>query len=402
MPFVPPESDVPVAQLTLAGRNLLARSIVPRAKITGMEPDRSLVAFKLAGFALGDGGYKLDNPLQLSPIDDATTQALATIAILDNRFDVNDSLVINGVPFPVGIVVVASGNATGGADNTGPTTGYNDGTIDNSAGGGGTLTVAPNTLAANAHVGQRLRLVGGTLAGLDEQIVTNTTDTIEIGILDPPGPIPPIGVTVGKSWEQAGSSGLLPDVSTQWQIITNSPGAGTWVPGADEEETAQNIADAINSSTHPLIENVVVATVVNAVVTVSAVSAGSLGNFNTLVEFDTGGLSINNFGITPGTGFLAGGLDPSMENPRFPATAPNDVEAFLDIEFPNSQATSLVCRASQTEANFGLGEVGIYVDIIDSVNPQEIGERILYAIGHFPIVAKNAKSVFVTRVITQY
>jgi hypothetical protein len=168
------------------------------------------------------------------------------------------------------------------------------------------------------------------------------------------------------------------------------------------EETAANIADAINSSTHPLIENVVRATVSNAIVTVLAVAAGAIGNLNTLVEFDEGGLAINNFGVTPGTGFLDEGNDPALDSPVFPATAPNDVESFLDIEFPNTQATSLVCRAGQTEANRGLGEVGIYVDIIDSVNPQEIGNRVLYAIGHFPIVAKNSKSVFVTRVITQY
>jgi len=85
--FFPSESDVPVAQLTLAGRNLLARSVLPRGKLSGTDPDSPLVTFKLVGFAVGDGGYKLDNPLQISTINDQTTQAEATIAILDNRFD---------------------------------------------------------------------------------------------------------------------------------------------------------------------------------------------------------------------------------------------------------------------------------------------------------------------------
>ncbi len=380
MPFIPPDSDVPVAQLTLAGRNLLARSIVPRGKLDGNDPDAPLVTFKLAGFVVGDGGYDTVNPLHVSPINDQTTGALATIAILDNRFDVNDALIINGVSFPAGIIVVESGTATGGTEAGGTN-------------GGGTLTVTPSSIASNAHIGQRLRLSGGTLGGLDELIITNSASEFEIGIFDP---------TTGKTWTDAGGGGLLPDNTTTFQVITNSPGANTWVPGNTLAETAQNIATAINGSSNPLIENVVKATASGDVVTISALSAGDLGNLNTLVEYDIGGLGFNNFGIAPGTGFLAGGASPYLENERFPASAPAVVEPFFDIEFPNMSAVSLVCRIGQTDGNFGLGELGIYVDIVDSVNSAEIGTRILYAISHFPIVAKNVNSNFVTRAITQY
>ena len=152
MPYVPPDSDIPVATLTLAGRNLLARSIIPRSQLTGNEPLQTLVNFQLAGFVVGDGGYLLANPLQLSTIIDNTTQALATVAILDNRFDVGDSIVINGVDFPVGLVVVATGTASGGGtDAGGVTAGYDDTVVNNIAGGGGTLITTG--LAANAHIG---------------------------------------------------------------------------------------------------------------------------------------------------------------------------------------------------------------------------------------------------------
>lgn len=372
--FTPPESDTPVAQLTEAGRNLLARSILPRGKANGADPDKPLVTFKLAGFAVGDGGYKLDNPLQITPIIDDTAQALATIAILDNRFDVNDAITINGVEFPVGIQVVFSGTALGGTEAGGPN-------------GFGTLEVSPGTLAANAHIGQRLRLTSGTLAGLDEEIESNSDSEIEIT----------------KTWTDAGSGGtLVPDATTGFQIITNAPGAGTWVPGATLEETAESLAEAINNSPEPRIKDVVFAEVSGAVITLTALTAGEAGNLNTLVETDAGGFGFNNFGILPGTGFLDGGINPALENPRFPDTAPSDVEDFVEIELPNLQATSAVCRVPQTDGNFGLGEVGIYVDIVDSVNPGEIGLRVLYAISHFPIVAKTANGVFVTRVITQY
>lgn len=380
MPFLPPNSDVPVAQLTLAGRNLLARSIVPRGKLDGNDPDAPLVTFKLSGFAVGDGGYSTSNPLQLTPINDQTTQALATVAILDNRFDVNDALVINGVSFPVGIVVVESGSATGGTEAGGPNS-------------GGTLTVTPGNIAANAHVGQRLRLTGGTLGGLDELIITNTNAQFEIGTFDP---------VTGKSWTDAGGGGLLPDTTTTFDVITNAPGANSWLPGDTLEETAENIAELINGSSEPFIKNVVKATVSGAIVTISAIASGDPGNLNTLVEFDAGGLGFNNFGVTPGTGLLAGGISPTLESERFPSSAPTVVEPFFDIEFPNISAVSLVCRIGQTDGNFGLGELGIYVDIIDSVNPADIGTRVLYAISHFAIVAKNANSNFVTRAITQY
>ena len=403
MPFLPPESDVPVAQLTLAGRNLLARSVVPRGKLDGNDPDAPLVTFKLVGFAVGDGGYNLANPLQLTPINDQTTEALATVAVLDNRFDVNDAIVINGVSFPVGIILVASGTAIGGTENGGPTAGF-DGSppaeFDNSGGFGGTVDLDPNTLVSGAHIGQTLRLVGGTLAGLTEQIVTNSAIEIEIGITNPSAPLP-TGSPLGKSWVQAGGGGTVPDDTTTWEIYTNAPGANTWVPGSTLGETAENIAKAINGSSHPLIQNVVKATVSGDIVSILALANGDLGNFNTLVEFDAGGLGINNFGITPGTGFLAGGADPVLESQKFPSAAPN-VEPFFDIEFPNISAVSLVCRIGLTDANVGLGELGIYVDIIDSVNPDEIGSRILYAISHFAIVGKNANSNFVTRAITQY
>ncbi len=379
MPFLPPESDVPVAQLTLAGRNLLARSIVPRGKLDGNDPDAPLVTFKLAGFAVGDGGYYLTNPLQLTAINDQTTGALATVAVLDNRFDVNDAIVINGVSFPVGIILVASGTATGGTDAGGPTT-------------GGTIDLDPNTLVSAAHIGQTLRLVGGTLAGLTEQIITNTAIQIEIGILNP---------LAGKSWTESGGFGTVPDHTTDWEIYTNAPGANTWVPGSTLAETAENIATAINASSHPLIQNVVKATVSGDVVSVLAIASGDPGNLNTLVELDAGGLGLNNFGITPGTGFLAGGISPVLESQKFPAAAP-DVEPFYDIEYPNVSAVSLVCRIGTTDANVGLGELGIYVDITGSVNPDEIGTRILYAVTHFAIVAKNANSNFVTRAITQF
>jgi len=401
MGFIPPDTNNPVAVLTKAGRNLLARSIVPRNKLTGNEPDLPLVNFKLAGFVFGDGGYLLDNPLIVTPILDETQQAEATITILDNRFDINDAIVINGVSFKAGIEIVASGAAISGTNNGGPTSGFDNFIENNSGGGGGTLTVSSNTLPINAFVGQRLRIIGGTLAGLEEEIVSNSSNEFEIGILDPKAPLP-TGSPLGKSWQQAGSGGLLPDFTTQWQVITASPGAGTWVPGLTEEETANNIADAINSSSHPLVKNVVRAEVINSVITLKALSIGTLGNFNTVSEIDEGGLGFNNFSIFSENGSFSGGLNTTLQNAVFPATAPVDVNNFLDFEFPTPQTVSLVCRAGQSEANFGLGEIGIYVDIIDSANPLEIGERVLYAIGHFPIVAKNSKSVFLTRVITQY
>lgn len=60
------------------------------------------------------------------------------------------------------------------------------------------------------------------------------------------------------------------------------------------------------------------------------------------------------------------------------------------------------CRLAKSEALYGLGEVGLYIKITNSIVPEEIGDRILFAIAHSPIQAKTDRHVYLYRFIVQF
>lgn len=70
-------------------------------------------------------------------------------------------------------------------------------------------------------------------------------------------------------------------------------------------------------------------------------------------------------------------------------------------ENPNPQAISYYCTLLPSEANYLLGEVGIWAEIQNSPNPHENGLLYLSAIGHFPAKAKNSDMTMALRVIQQ-
>lgn len=82
---------------------------------------------------------------------------------------------------------------------------------------------------------------------------------------------------------------------------------------------------------------------------------------------------------------------------------------YLDFEiFETPTLTSVVynCRLPATliptEADCGLGELGIWAEIIYSTNPVEIGQIFLMAITHMPIRAKTNRDVMLFRVVVNY
>lgn len=57
----------------------------------------------------------------------------------------------------------------------------------------------------------------------------------------------------------------------------------------------------------------------------------------------------------------------------------------------------------QSNADYGLGEIGIWGKILTSTaNPSEIGTVFLYAIGHMPIRCKTRRDVMLMRVVVNY
>lgn len=84
----------------------------------------------------------------------------------------------------------------------------------------------------------------------------------------------------------------------------------------------------------------------------------------------------------------------------FPTTGQKDVETF---ENPTPKTLVANFRLASNEAVAGLGELGVWAEIINStVSPSEVGTRFLMAISHFPIMTKTLRQAILYRVIIQF
>lgn len=103
-----------------------------------------------------------------------------------------------------------------------------------------------------------------------------------------------------------------------------------------------------------------------------------------------------------------GGFDPfnfAVAVPVNPDAADLDDPIFQDTidhyERPNPTCASFHCILETGEANETLGEIGIWAEISNSPNVVENGTQILFAVGHFPLIAKNSNMRYGLRVIVQ-
>jgi hypothetical protein len=80
--------------------------------------------------------------------------------------------------------------------------------------------------------------------------------------------------------------------------------------------------------------------------------------------------------------------------------------AFQDIQEPTNTNLVFECRLPNTlvpsNADYGLGEVGIWAQVLVSNDPSEVGEVFLFAIAHMPIRAKTHRDAWLFRVSVQY
>lgn len=76
-------------------------------------------------------------------------------------------------------------------------------------------------------------------------------------------------------------------------------------------------------------------------------------------------------------------------------------QAIDKMELPNPQSTGYYCLLESGEANYLLGEIGVWSIIQNSPIASENGTKFLSAIGHFPAKAKNSDMQMALRVIQQ-
>jgi hypothetical protein len=70
-------------------------------------------------------------------------------------------------------------------------------------------------------------------------------------------------------------------------------------------------------------------------------------------------------------------------------------------EQANSNCRVFYCLLEAGQATSTLGEIGIWAEIVYSPIAAEVGTTFLFAIGHFPLVAKNTDIQYVFRVSVQ-
>ena len=72
------------------------------------------------------------------------------------------------------------------------------------------------------------------------------------------------------------------------------------------------------------------------------------------------------------------------------------------VETPTASTMAFLCRLGLNDANFGLGELGIWSQIKSSTtDANEVGTKTLFAVAHHPVWAKTARNTIVHRVIVQ-
>ena len=104
-----------------------------------------------------------------------------------------------------------------------------------------------------------------------------------------------------------------------------------------------------------------------------------------------------------------GGYDPANPLQAYPVD-PSDTELedevfrdyIDDVQSPNDLAYAFLCRLEAPEALAGLGELGLWAEIVWSPDPTEIGEKFMIVLAHFPMRAKTRRHVEGFRVICQF
>lgn len=136
-----------------------------------------------------------------------------------------------------------------------------------------------------------------------------------------------------------------------------------------------------------------------------------------IAKLTTGGRVLNARSLVEGLAFKAtafavgtGGYYPTEPTKATPVNVGDTGlqaevfrKAFSGIEHPIPETTTLYCRLEKGEAPYALGELGIFVTILESpLVPAEEGSVHLYSLVHFPIDAHNFSKVCAWRVSHTY
>lgn len=197
--------------------------------------------------------------------------------------------------------------------------------------------------------------------------------------------------------------------NSAWALGTYISLNGKWfiygthfLEGITPERTIQNIYNAILDSTDSRHYQIVAPRIdplTPSRLYIDSLMTGDIGNSYPISVYHVG--SVINFVKSD----MAGGVSATLEDPSWPippTLAPYNGTQGL-IETPASTSVSFMSRIGEgTDGMGAYGELGLWVEILDSSFPAEIGNKVLYAMSHFPIQPKTDRSIVTFRVVVSF
>jgi len=201
--------------------------------------------------------------------------------------------------------------------------------------------------------------------------------------------------------------------NTSWQNGTKITINGTdviygthFLAGATADLTVINMRDAVWDSTDPnhyrLVEPVINPSFPERLYIRSLVT-GDVGN-----GFPLSFLNVKAVPSDPdnlSSVDMAGGVSATLGSPVYPTIAtlaPYTGDDGL-VEMPADTAASFMSRIGEgTDGQLAYGELGLWVEILESGFPGEVGREVLYATSHFPIQPKTDRSIVTFRIIISF
>lgn len=343
--------------LSKEGRNLLAR------KKFGSE-----LVYRPAGWQLGRGGYIHSNPVKIEPIVDNATESVGYIEVLDNSdWEAGDQIVLNGKSFIRGVNW-----------SEGPTI---------------QETVINIVDAIQSSNDTRVnRLINADVDPMDDTRI-RITSTVTGNVL------------AGRTLEFTPA-----DVNTTTDEIT-MVSHGFAETMMVRIATTGTLPAGISGSTDYFLTSLTadtfkLSTTLNAPTIVDITTPGTgthsivpTGNLYPLNHLETTGLGDTvNFLVTP----MSLAESTTLIDPAYPV--PPTLGAFTlpdgRVEQPTTESVSFVMRVPDGAVGMNAyGEIGVWVEILLSNHPMEIGRKVLFAHGHFPIFAKSDRTLATFRTI---
>lgn len=197
-------------------------------------------------------------------------------------------------------------------------------------------------------------------------------------------------------------------------IITNIFGTGGTI-------VAPNSADAVNAGAS-VVSSVLAYPAIDAKVAANTIPFGGVPN-DVLAALTDGGRNLIARSMLEGLAFRVvgfrvgrGGYDPlnplnaqalngadvELLDPMWP-TVLLPPETIARYEAPNDYGMSFLCRVPSADAIAGIGEFGVYAEILSSpVTPAEVGDIHLFAHMHRPLHGNTLQDVLVWRLCVQF